>query len=111
MATATELQDFLFETLKGIRDGSVNTDKAKAITSVANVMVSSAKVEVDFANAVGNVDSKFLQRLALTQPQLPSSPPEQPKPDSSQLIEQSKSTTANGGQIERDGAVTRHKLK
>lgn len=109
MATVTELQEFLFETLKGIREGTVNTDKAKAITSVANVMVSSAKVEVDFANAVGNVDSKFLKRQDFTQ--LPSTPAEDRALEKTKTIDQEKSITANGGVLQKQGAVTRHTLK
>jgi len=92
MANVNELQEFLFETLKGIKDGSVNVDKAKAIAGVSNVLVSSAKVEVEYAKALGaKANSAFLNRGDAIQP--------------------ARAITANGGVVERDGAVTRHTTK
>lgn len=109
MATVTELQDFLFTTLKGIQDGTVDVDKAKAITEVANTMVNSAKVEVDFARVVGNVDSKFLQRQEYTPPKIPEKQVET-TPALAEIPIKTKSVTANGGKIERDGPVTTHRM-
>lgn len=52
-----DLRDALFETLEGVKSGKMDVEKAKAITSIAQVLVNSAKVEVDFlknVNATGN---------------------------------------------------------
>jgi hypothetical protein len=57
------LREHLFATIEALRDDEKPMDiqRAKAISDVAQTIINSAKVEVDFANATGQqVDSKFL---------------------------------------------------
>lgn len=54
-----DLRDHLFETIEKLKDGEIDLDKAKAIAEIAQVVVNSAKVEVDFLRAVGNKESYF----------------------------------------------------
>src|SRR5690606_20266294 len=49
-----ELRDILFETLRGVKDGTVKADKAKIISEVSQVLINSAKVEIDYIRATGN---------------------------------------------------------
>lgn len=55
------LRDHLFETIEGLRDGSITTEKAKAICEVSQVIINSAKVELDFIKIIGAKKSAFLQ--------------------------------------------------
>lgn len=60
--TINGLRNIMFETLRGIKDGSVDIDKAKAINDTAQTIINSAKVEVDFVKATGQsgTGNKFL---------------------------------------------------
>ena len=48
----TALRDVLFEVLKGVKDGSIDVEKAKAMNDTAQVLVNTAKVEIDYLKAV-----------------------------------------------------------
>jgi hypothetical protein len=50
-----DLRDHLFETLEALRDPErpMALDRARAICDVSQTIINSAKVEVDFINAVG----------------------------------------------------------
>lgn len=50
-----DLRDHLFATLEALQDKEepMDLDRAKAIADVAQVIVNSAKVEVDFIRATG----------------------------------------------------------
>jgi hypothetical protein len=47
-----DLRDTLFETIDLIKSGKLDVEKAKAITNIAQVIVNSAKAEVDFLKNV-----------------------------------------------------------
>lgn len=47
-----DLRDTLFETIEMVKSGKMDHDKAKSITELAQVIVNSAKVEVDFLKNV-----------------------------------------------------------
>ena len=53
--TINDLRTELFATLRALRDPTnpMDIERAKAIAGVANVVVASAKVEVDFAKVTG----------------------------------------------------------
>ena len=56
-----ELRSLLFETVKGIKDKTISIEQAKAISEISQVVINSAKVEVEFAKANnGKVGSGFL---------------------------------------------------
>ena len=46
-----DLRNHLFEVIEGLKDGSFDIEKAKVIADVGQVIVNSAKVEVDFIRA------------------------------------------------------------
>ena len=47
-----DLRDHLFETIEMLKDGDMEIDKARAIAEVAQVIVNSAKIEVDYIKAI-----------------------------------------------------------
>ena len=57
-----DLRDHLFETLERLKDGDIDIETAKAITDVSQVIINSAKIEVDFIKATGSTkDSGFMK--------------------------------------------------
>jgi hypothetical protein len=60
--TINDLRTHLFDALKGLKDGSMDIEKAKAMSDLAQVIVNSAKVEVDYAKATGSKGSGFLEK-------------------------------------------------
>lgn len=51
-----DLRNHLFETIEALKDTEkpMDVDRAKAIAEAAQVIVNSAKVEVDFMRAIGS---------------------------------------------------------
>lgn len=47
-----DLRESLFETIDLVKAGKMDVEKAKAITEIAQVIVNSAKAEVDFLKNV-----------------------------------------------------------
>jgi hypothetical protein len=64
-----DLRDHLFEIIEMLKDNDMELDKAKAIADIAQVIVNSAKVEVDFIKVVHGNGSGFipLDKRALEQ--------------------------------------------
>jgi hypothetical protein len=57
-----DLRNHLFETLEMLKDGEMEVEKAQVICQVADVIVNSAKVEVQFLRAMGtNQSTGFIQ--------------------------------------------------
>lgn len=59
--TIVDLRAHLFDALKGIKDKSMDIDTAKAISDIAQVIVNTAKVEVDHMKVSGSAGSGFLE--------------------------------------------------
>ena len=55
-----DLRDHLFEIIEMLKEGDMELDKAKAIADIAQVIVNSAKVEVDFIKIVHGNGSGFI---------------------------------------------------
>lgn len=55
-----DLRNHLFETIEMLKDGDIELDKAKTIADLAQVVVNSAKVEVDFLKTVNGHGSGFI---------------------------------------------------
>lgn len=51
--TISDLRSHLFDAIKGVRDGTLDTEKARTVAELSKVVVESAKVEVDFMKAGG----------------------------------------------------------
>lgn len=56
----SELRRQLFATLAGVKDGSIDLDKARAVNELGKTLVDTAKVEVDYLRATGGGESSFL---------------------------------------------------
>lgn len=92
----TALRSTLFDTLRELKEGKIDIDRAKAINDTAQVIINTAKAEVDFMRVTGsNSATEFI-----------------PTPDrfNSLLNGSSATTTATGIKVV-NGNVTTHKLR
>jgi hypothetical protein len=57
--TMTDLRNHLFEVMEALKDEDKPMDiaRAKAVVDVAQTLINSAKVEVDFLNAIDSSDA------------------------------------------------------
>lgn len=57
-----DLRNHLFATLESLQDEEkpMDLERAKAIADVAQVIINSAKVEVEFINKVGGTGTNFI---------------------------------------------------
>lgn len=58
------LREYLFDALKGLKDGSMPVEKAKAMSDVSQTIINSAMVEVKHAQVTGSKGSTFLEKPA-----------------------------------------------
>jgi cell shape-determining protein MreC len=58
--TIADLRRRLFETIDGVRDGSIDIDKAKLVGDLSQVIVNTAKVEVEYLRTTGGGESTFI---------------------------------------------------
>lgn len=56
----TELRQHLFDILRGLKDGSVKIETAKAINDTAQTIINSAKAEIDMIELVGGKGTGFI---------------------------------------------------
>jgi len=57
-----DLRDHLFETLERLKEGDIDISTAKAMADVGQVIINSAKIEIDFIKATGSTkDSGFIK--------------------------------------------------
>lgn len=67
MKDISALREVLFETLEGLKAGKMDIDRAKAINDTAQVLVNTAKVEVDYLKTVeARNGTGFIQPAAPT---------------------------------------------
>lgn len=64
MNDVNALRTHLFDTIKGLKDGTINIETAQAITGTAQAIINSAKVEVEYVKAGGQVNSGFIPLAA-----------------------------------------------
>lgn len=55
-----DLREALFATLQGVKDGSIDIEKARAVNELGKTLCDTAKVEVDYLRASGGGESMFL---------------------------------------------------
>jgi hypothetical protein len=57
-----DLRNHLFAAIEGLMDEDkpLDIDRAKAVADVAQVIINSAKVEIDFLNKVGGNGTNFI---------------------------------------------------
>lgn len=54
--TIHDLREKLFDTLDDFRSGKIKAEDAKAVCEIGQIIINSAKVEVDHIKAVGSCD-------------------------------------------------------
>jgi hypothetical protein len=54
-----DLRDHLFEAIEMLKSGDMELDKAQAINSLAQTLVASAKVEVDYVKHTGGMNDRI----------------------------------------------------
>jgi hypothetical protein len=55
-----DLRETLFATLQAVKDGSMDTDKARQVNEVAKTIIETARVEVEYLRVTGGGESEFL---------------------------------------------------
>ncbi|MES2636656.1 MAG: hypothetical protein V4605_04965 [Pseudomonadota bacterium] len=60
MNNINTLREHLFETLKGVKDGTIDLEKAKCMGEISQVIVNTAKIEVDYLRANGGGKADFM---------------------------------------------------
>lgn len=68
MQNIETLREHLFAALAGLKDGSIDIDRAKAMSDIGQTIINTAKVEVDYAKVVGDKGSDFLTSKQTTLP-------------------------------------------
>jgi hypothetical protein len=55
----TDLRNHLFETLEALKDKDqpMDIERAKAVSDIAQVLINSAKVEIQFLEAIGSTET------------------------------------------------------
>lgn len=110
--TIDDLRAHLFQTLEALSDKAAPMDiaRAKAISDVAQTIINTAKVEVDFARVTGENVSNFLPSLSLPTPGHGNA-----RSIAAPAAASSSSRTAHGTKtvtpIAGGGSVTRHVMK
>ena len=94
----TELRTHLFDTLRDLKAGKMDLERAKAINDTAQTIINSAKVEVDHMKIAGGC-SEFIDTA--TAPSLPG------MPQTMRTANGTKTVTLLPGV----GSVTQHKIK
>lgn len=69
------LRAALFEALRGVKAGTLELDKARAINELSKTLVDTARVEVAYLEATGNSRSTFLDAPASDGEQMPNGVP------------------------------------
>jgi hypothetical protein len=98
------LRSHLFNTLAALqdKDNPMDLDRAKTICQVGDVIVDTAKTEIDFMRVNGSIETQFFQK--------PTPPAQLSAPAAKQAIEQ-KTTENNRASITVEGNVTTHRAK
>lgn len=60
----TELRTHLFDALRGLKDNSLDLDRAKAIADMSQTIINTAKAEVEFLRVTGGTGSGFIPLTA-----------------------------------------------
>ena len=89
----TSLRSTLFDTLADIKSGKLDLDRAREINNIAQTIINSAKVEVDFVRATGvPPDTGFIPQRALPAPHRPAALP-QPAANGKTVVDQKPGVT------------------
>jgi hypothetical protein len=78
MKNIKELRSLLGQAMQDLRDGKIDTNKAKVISDLGQVIVNSAKVEVDFIKAAKVKNATDFISDGIIKPLVEKSKPVQP---------------------------------
>lgn len=56
----TALREHLFAALEGVKAGTLDLDKARAINEIGKTLVDTARIEVEYLKASGGGESQFI---------------------------------------------------
>lgn len=59
----SDLRDGLFDAMQMLKDGKLSVEQAKAISEMSQVVINSAKVEVDYIRANNGGEMPFLEAV------------------------------------------------
>ncbi len=59
----SDLRDAMFETIQALKDGKITVEQAKAMSDIGQVIINSAKVEVDYIRANNGGESTFIDAI------------------------------------------------
>lgn len=59
----SDLRDGLFEAMQMLKEGKLTVEQAKAISEMSQVVINSAKVEVDYIKANNGGETPFLEAV------------------------------------------------
>jgi hypothetical protein len=62
--TVDDLRELLFETIEGVKSGQIDVERAKMIGDLSQVIVNSAKAEIEYTKVTGHKGSGFLEKPA-----------------------------------------------
>jgi hypothetical protein len=61
MKNITDLRAALFQAIEGVTNGTLSLEQAKTVSELSQVIVNTAKVEVDYLRAGGTSSSAFIE--------------------------------------------------
>lgn len=61
--TINDLRGAMFDALDGLKNGTLTVEHAKAMSGIGQVIVASAKVEVDYIRANNGGETAFLESI------------------------------------------------
>lgn len=56
------LRDELFASLRAVKTGEMDLDRARAVNEIGKTLIDSAKVEVEFLRTTGGEESPFIEQ-------------------------------------------------
>lgn len=63
MKTIEDLRTVLFDTLAGLKDGSVDLERAKAVSDLSQTIINTGKLEVEYMRQTGKTGTGFVPQL------------------------------------------------
>jgi len=61
--TIQDLRETLFATLRGLNDGSIDIERAKAVGDISQTIINTGKLEVEFMRQTGRGGTGFVPQL------------------------------------------------
>jgi hypothetical protein len=64
MKTIENLRESLFDTLDGVKNGTIDVDRSKAVCEIANCIIDTARTEIELVKTIGAMNgSGFIKLL------------------------------------------------